>query len=572
MRRLIRESHVFYKLTEYMIDDVADVRIDDAAAIYHLAIGDGMILSFVLRAGGEQHDVLRVALHGARTAKVKLPYFLRVSSSLQGSYPFIAFSDPTLGLDEGNLLSWYLGTPGVDVDDWMERVVRYIASATGASGVVFEGSSGGGYTSLRLSARFAASVALCFSPQTDTFRYLGGVFVERVVRNLFLGCPEWELKARYPGRFSVTDLYGGHRHRGNLVTYAQNDGDAEHLRDHLAPFLEAIGYDHASGESNLENFRLVREHIAEGHGPHPLERWNELFEDSVAWLRRHIARTSPLPPGAEPMYTSEAEVAAPEAPKLELVDESGTEAASGVTLAADGRLALNVRPPGPGGGRSETLVVYFHSVVDPVAHPYPYVDSPLRSERLNEWSVVVPDPTLALDATLRLGWYLGGESWDPLPDLEAALSAAADRVGARRILLVAPSTAALVASRLLGYSNRYLGLFLAPVFALSVDGAAATFVRRALDTAFPSVRSIEDVARSDSRPIWKTLDAERVRVFVNPESPEWKTRGHHHFALINQDRGGSLLAAEVREGLFAGHQTAAQPNQVECILEEWLND
>ncbi|WP_344878705.1 hypothetical protein [Zhihengliuella alba] len=565
-------------MPEYAVDEIDDISVVAGAAIYHLPIGDGMILSFVLRGHGAESDLLRVALHGARTAKVKLPYFLRVNSSLQDPYPFLAFSDPTLGLDRGNLLSWYLGTPRVDVDDWMEAVIRHVASKIDSGGVIFEGSSGGGFAALRLSARFSSSVALCFSPQTDTFNYLGGVFVKRVVRNLFGAADRDVVQSAYPYRFSVIDLYRDGMHRNNLVTYAQNDGDDEHVRDHMSPFLQSIEYDAATGRSNLDNFVLVREHVADGHGPHPITRWNELFEESVQRLRRHIMAADPLPPGAEPSCDRRGQVGLSGVDRADSADapENIGDGATPMPVVAptdfsDGRLAFRVYPPKDHATASRTLVAFLHSVVDPTVHPHPFLDSPLRPRELGAWSVVIPDPTFSSGSTLRVGWYLGQESWDPLLDVEKALLRVAERTDCEEVLLVAPSTAAIIASRLVARSTVFSALFLAPVFSLADEGRDSKFVRRVHESAFPSFASIQDVARSDSRASWIQMDAARVRVFVNSSSPSWGAVGSVGLDQVNAARASSVLLPESREGLFSGQQTAANPAGVASIIEEHLN-
>src|SRR5699024_1237577 len=117
-------------------------------------------------------NVLLVSMHGAlQRAKIRLPRFERLRSFLRTEYSSIYFGDPMLHLSDNVSLSWFTGSREVNVplliSDWVQRA----AFTSGASKVIFVGSSGGGFASAQVSSYVPGSVAVVFNPQTVISAY-----------------------------------------------------------------------------------------------------------------------------------------------------------------------------------------------------------------------------------------------------------------------------------------------------------------------------------------------------------------------------------------------------------------
>jgi hypothetical protein len=148
-------------------------------------------------------------------------------------------SDPTLFVDERLQLGWYAGTRDWDPTPTIRKVVRSAAAASGASKLMFIGSSGGGFPALRCSSAFPGSLALAINPQVDLFLYYRS-WLRILLETAFPGIDRVEAQRRLRHRFSVLHDY----EPGiwvNKVLYAQGGHDANPLINHLTAFREAAG-------------------------------------------------------------------------------------------------------------------------------------------------------------------------------------------------------------------------------------------------------------------------------------------------------------------------------------------
>lgn len=240
-------------------------------------------------------DVLRVAFHAAKNSKEGRGHkFSPIDLSRKSGDSFILFSDPTLVLSDSALLCWYLGTPDVNPDDWMELFVRRMMQACQAKFLIIEGSSGGGFTSMRFASRFSNAVAVPKIPQTDLFRYKPGPLAI-ALRDSGWGSWTYErILDECPERFRIADVYNDASwHRGNLVQYVQNMGDTTHVENHLKPLLRELGAPNEDVYSVLnDQFIISRPYTGTGHVAVPPPHW--IAENTVAInrLRRRSATTS----------------------------------------------------------------------------------------------------------------------------------------------------------------------------------------------------------------------------------------------------------------------------------------
>ncbi|WP_367645821.1 hypothetical protein [Paenarthrobacter ureafaciens] len=267
----------FYKAPTFRLNGLDDFQpaVDDEERIYHLSIGDGMTLSFLTRPVPSDGNAVRVGLHSAKSASSPDDYFFQPVNILRNSKAaYVAFADPTLTLNPRNRLSWFVGTPQVNPDDWMEAIIRKIVSVTGAEYVVTEGSSAGGFVALRLATRFAKAIAVPRIPQTDLFRYSLTRPLIETLNSAWAGYSYSEIMAEFPHRFRVADLYTDPAwNRGNLVYYVHNAGDTEHTLNHLSPFLDELGAGADSIKALHNRVLISRPYAGDGHVGIPSHYW-----------------------------------------------------------------------------------------------------------------------------------------------------------------------------------------------------------------------------------------------------------------------------------------------------------
>ncbi|MGP5122997.1 hypothetical protein ACTXJU_08865 [Glutamicibacter ardleyensis] len=270
--------HPVYKTAIKVLDSVESLEITapDREGIFAIDIGDGMELGVMAGLANSGSDVLRVGFHAAKSRRdIRDHMFSPVGMARSSGDPYILFSDPTLTISDSSLLSWYLGTPNVNPDDWMERFVRKMLEITKAKYLLIEGSSGGGFTALRFAARFQFAVAVPKIPQTDLFRYMEGPLRKTLDAAGWTALSYETVMQQHSYRFRIADLYNAKGwNRGNIVQYVQNPGDIVHVNDHLTPFLAEVGSKSPNVFSAVRgHFAISRPFTGGGHVAIPREHW-----------------------------------------------------------------------------------------------------------------------------------------------------------------------------------------------------------------------------------------------------------------------------------------------------------
>ena len=282
----------FYKVPIIQLDSLAEFQpaATDPERIYHLPIGDGMTLTFLTKPVPTEVGAVKVGLHSAKMASSPDGYFFQPVTVLRNSrFPYVAFADPTLTINPANRLSWFVGTPAVDPDDWMEAVTRKVMAASGARYVLVEGSSAGGFVSLRLATRFANAIAVPRIAQTDLFRYSITRPVKETLNTAWSGYSYSDVMAEFPHRFRVADLYTDPAwNRGNLVYYVHNAGDVEHTTNHLSPFLDELGEGPHAIKALDGRVVISRPYAGDGHVGIPSMSWP--VDDEMALITLKAAR------------------------------------------------------------------------------------------------------------------------------------------------------------------------------------------------------------------------------------------------------------------------------------------
>ncbi len=464
---------------------------------------------------------LIVVSHGAKEANVGLPYFNRVSSLMKTDRSFIIVSDPTLGVDETLALAWYEGTLDTDPLDAIEALVRRVSADWGIRQVLFQGSSGGGFSSLRLAARFPDSVALVFSPQTDPFMYEGGRFARILSERTFGGRSREELERQFPGRFSMPKLYAG-LESPPFVYYVQNSGDKSHIKDHLEPFLEANGLDVLSTIDKNARVHLALVEQGPGHIRPTLDMWNEheaLALEMMANVPGAMHESTGISPGDVSKVSYEV-----------LTEDNQTVPLHSIKL--EGRLEFRAKDltdfsadfrssPSP-----DLLRVFFHGAINREHGMAGALDSRIEpSERVADLHVI--DPFVSRSLEVGVAWYAGGANQALMRDLSQLIKEMAQVLGTTKVLAVGSSAGGFAALQLAAESDDIAALVFSPD--LSIRRFAKrhrdAFLREAgfdLDHegSFALERRLNLVYRLASR---KGRLHPATRVFLNADDTDYAT-------------------------------------------------
>lgn len=235
-------------------------------------------------------SVLFVMFHAAfdRT-KVPLPVFARWNYGRVLGGHVLSVSDPTLALDDGLRLGWYVGSRGTDPMQVLLGAVDRVRELLGLADdhVVFYGSSGGGFAAMRAAASRGCGRAVVINPQTEITAY----FASAVSRFAKVFAPEWtpqQCRDRYPLRWSALAAITDARlqQRDLRIVYAQNLDDKVHYVRHFRPFC---GLTDAPVEGGTSVDGSVLTHVyasPEGHGAEPPEVAKYLATEGIAHLMR----------------------------------------------------------------------------------------------------------------------------------------------------------------------------------------------------------------------------------------------------------------------------------------------
>lgn len=250
-------------------------------AIHEVACGDLTIPAMIRMEPGEY---LTVICHGAidRTLK-QLPFFQRVTTSLERPGPFVLFSDPVLALDPKLRLAWFAGTAQTEIVPAMLAMVRRVCNNLGIDRVSFQGSSGGGFASLQLSVRWPGSLAYVWSPQTDAMRFYKS-HIRDYLAVAFPGLSKDDASARFPERLSCVEAYRQGALR-NFIYYAQNTQDEMHLTNHCDPFLRSIGAETTNGIYLDGRVQVAKVNQGPGHGGPSQAGWDRHLERALTMWR-----------------------------------------------------------------------------------------------------------------------------------------------------------------------------------------------------------------------------------------------------------------------------------------------
>jgi hypothetical protein len=145
----------------------------------------------------------------------------------------IGISDPALDVFPPPLGSgWYAGWEGVDLQAKLGAFFPQMIAALGATRVIFQGSSAGGFAALYYGHAITDSIVVALNPQTDLDKYDYTQKYRDACWNGYTGPLKDKIDCDLVTKYATTF--------DNYVVYIVNDGDLEHVEDHSDPFVDAI--------------------------------------------------------------------------------------------------------------------------------------------------------------------------------------------------------------------------------------------------------------------------------------------------------------------------------------------
>ena len=237
---------------------------------------------------------LYVLLTGAvDRRRITLPKFARWSWAPRYPGHVLAVDDPTLELDPALELGWFMGTARDDATQALARAVQALARRLGVepAGVVFYGSSGGGFAALAAAARLPGSTAVAINPQVDASRFFARQR-DDLLRIAFGGMPAAQASQDMPERFCMQHVWRDAA--GCRAIVVQNRLDRHHYQEHFPLLAQALGLPSSTGYSrDHRHFAFVYDDPA-GHGPEPAHMVDAIIALSERFSATGAGRERPV--------------------------------------------------------------------------------------------------------------------------------------------------------------------------------------------------------------------------------------------------------------------------------------
>ena len=192
-------------------------------------------------------SVLLVYFSAAIASTTTWPMFSGVGSAARAGTSLLAFSDPSVALDNTISTGWTLGDHRHQYHQDVPSIIKKFA---GDRAVILVGASAGGFPALHYGAQLPESYSVVINPrthllapptllETSFMRRYGGRKIREVVEEI-------PVKPDRPG---------------NTVLYLQNSGDHRYFSGHLIPYLQRLPEQH--------RVFVYLDHWGDGHVPMP---------------------------------------------------------------------------------------------------------------------------------------------------------------------------------------------------------------------------------------------------------------------------------------------------------------
>lgn len=207
--------------------------------VHTVDFGQLVLPSMIVPAEGK---VLSVSFHGATDRLVNsLPRFERIRTLRGlGIGPVMAFSDPSLDLDGGMILSWYAGHEEINMHAEIARLIEVHAKRLSCDRIALIGNSGGGLAALQVGLYLQDPLIVAFNPQIVIEDYSARLR-DQAYWALY-GARAPRLGGDALERLNAMEEYSRIEFDRDAVL-VQNTGDAHHMDCHFGPFMqESRGY------------------------------------------------------------------------------------------------------------------------------------------------------------------------------------------------------------------------------------------------------------------------------------------------------------------------------------------
>ncbi|GAA4699721.1 hypothetical protein GCM10025781_17270 [Kocuria gwangalliensis] len=164
-------------------------------------------------------------------------------------WPFVAISDPSIGLSKDTSIAWYAGNSQVNLQREIFRLIRPLSRVQKNLWLV--GGSAGGFAALVFGHMLGSAASVfVWNAQTDVLEYSAG-YVKNYVKNSFpeiagrMNEYDWKKYARNKFRrhnyiYSIQEAFLPHQ-RPRRILYLQNHNDW-HVISHCVPYLNSFNY------------------------------------------------------------------------------------------------------------------------------------------------------------------------------------------------------------------------------------------------------------------------------------------------------------------------------------------
>ena len=208
--------------------------LDSREAFFCVTDGGEVPMRLARKTGSR---TLCISFHGAIDRNRRAtPVFMAAAPMTGEPANQLMIADPGMERPGEFTLAWYAGYEGFPAQQAVLDLIKRTISHLEIEHVVFMGSSGGGFASLFYSWHIPGSVSIAVSPQTDIRRYYrsrAGQYVAACWPSL-------------PGIEALTqvitsDVVSLYRQSvPNTVILLHSTGDQFHLKQHVAPLVDAV--------------------------------------------------------------------------------------------------------------------------------------------------------------------------------------------------------------------------------------------------------------------------------------------------------------------------------------------
>lgn len=236
-----KKKRILPNIYNVKFDAISNLKIPLGKSTIEVDV-DGLSLCFFSKKLGSS-DKLVVLFPGATTRKIGALDFQRFgwADDFEGC-DVIAFTDPTISLDNNLKLGWFQAREksfGISAAACLIKKIMSLGKYD-QNKLMFFGSSGGGFVSLKLAGIFPQSVVVAINPQFYLHRYSRSHF-EKMLSYSYFGLSENEVLEKYSERLSVN--FSVHDRKAPAFVF-QNVRDLHHVKFHLHPFISVFGRDH----------------------------------------------------------------------------------------------------------------------------------------------------------------------------------------------------------------------------------------------------------------------------------------------------------------------------------------